>query len=247
VISSLIRANANESGVYLSLIYDEEQKPIFIKKSASSAKSIRKLKNEIRGATWYQTNSDINQISKIIELPNYYSIFFHFFNGKKANFRDGYWLNRSYIEKALQGYCEIWSKLSQHENVIHGDYSIDNLIFTENELIIIDWEHFTNINLPKGFDALNLIYEQIYILSLKNMVCSNVILHANEMLERLKVRHCLDKIFFNSPLHTMQQYFLDNSYIWGKQLSKLPIMKFNKAECNILDNKINLLNNYKTL
>ena len=243
MISSLIRANANKSGIYLSLIYDIEYKPTYIKKSASEPASIKKLKNEIKGVTWYQANSEINQIHKITELAGYYSVFFKYFNGKKANFRDGYWLNRSYIERAIRGYCEIWSKLSKNENIIHGDYSIDNIIFTEEDLIIIDWEHFTYSNIPKGFDALNLIYEQVYILSLKQKLSSKIIYHANEMLKRLKFSDCLDKIFFNSPLDAMQESLSDNSHIWGKQLSKLPIMKFNKFECNNLDSKINLRNN----
>jgi len=243
VITSLIRANANNSGIYLSLIYDAEHKPVYIKKSASSPVSIKQLKNEIRGVSWYQTNSGINQIAKIIELPGYYSVLFSFFSGKKANFRDGYWLNRPYIERALEGYCEIWSKLPKHKIVIHGDYSIDNLIFSEKDLIIIDWEHFTYSNIPKGFDALNLLYEQIYILSLKQNISSRVIYHANAMLKRLEISDCLDKIFFNAPLDTMQEYLSDNSHIWGKQLNKLPIMKFDKLECSNLDSKINLRNN----
>ena len=243
MISSLIRANANESGIFLTLIYDLEYKPVYIKKSASETASIKKLKNEIRGVTWYHENSGINQISKITELSRYYSVLFNFFNGKKANFRDGYWLNRSYIERAVEGYCEIWSKLLKTEIVIHGDYSIDNIIFREDGLIIIDWEHFTPSNIPKGFDALNLIYEQIYILSLKQEISSKVICHANEMLKSLKINDCLDKKFFNAPLDTMQEYLSDNSQIWGKQLNKLPVMKFNKLECNNLDSKINLRTN----
>ncbi len=243
MISSLIRANAHNSGIYLSLIYDLELKPTHIKKSASAPVPITKLKNEIKGVSWYQAKTGINQISKIIELPSYYSVLFYFFSGKKADFRDGYWLNRSYIERALKGYCNIWSKLPNSENVIHGDYSIDNIIFTKDDLIIIDWEHFTQSNIPKGFDALNLIYEQIYILTLKQKISSKVICHANEMLKRLESSDCLDKKFFYAPLDTMQEYLSDNSHVWGAQLSKLPIMKFNKLECNNLDSKINLQNN----
>lgn len=239
MVNILFRVNANDSGVYLSTIYDDEHIPVYIKKSASARLPILKLKREVQGALWYSRLSKEDLIYDVTELPKYYSIRFNFISGLKVNFRDGYWINRLYVERAVDKYCEIWSK-EPDETIIHGDYSIDNLIFTKTGVTVIDWEHFSSNPMPKGFDALNLIYEQIYILMLNQKINQQVFSHANSMLRKLHDYDCLDKEYFKNPLKIAQGYIANNLEIWGEQVSKLPIMKINSPQCVDLDCKINI-------
>ena len=238
MVNSLFRVNANNSGVYLSTIYDHEHNPVYVKKSASKPTSILKLKREVQGALWYSGLSKERLICDITELPKYYSIRFNFISGMKMNFRDGYWINKCYVEKAVDKYCEIWSKELSDETIIHGDYSIDNLIFSEEGVTVIDWEHFSSNLIPKGFDALNLIYEQIYILMLNKKINHKVISHANLMLRKLYDSECLHKAYFKNPLKTVQGYIANNLEIWGAQVSKLPIMQLDSPQCSALDGEI---------
>jgi len=235
MLKCLFRANANNNGVYLSALYDFDAKPIVIKKSSATLSSISRLKKEVQGTNWYSQISKEELISNIIDLPSYYSVNFRYISGEKADYRDGYWTNREFIEKALKIYCEIWSELSSNELVIHGDYSLDNLIFDKNNIVIIDWEHFSRINIPIGFDALNLIYEQLYFMLPNTRLDNEIIEHAKLMLENLSNLKCLDKTYWNKPLLTTRNYISSNAGIWGAQIHKLPIMKLTPLEVHEID------------
>lgn len=238
MLNYLFRANANNNGVYLSAIYDVDSNPVLIKKSSTTLSTISRLKKEVRGANWYAKISNEKLISQIIDLPSYYSVSFDYILGKKANYRFGYWKNRKFIEEGLKKYCEVWSKLSSNEIVIHGDYSLDNLIFGETNICIIDWEHFSESNIPIGFDALNLIYEQLYFLPSSKRLDDDILDHAISMLKKLNDLNCLDKKYWNTPLFTLRRFISSNSEIWGSQIHKLPVMKLSDIDVEKLDQKL---------
>jgi hypothetical protein len=240
VLNYLFRANANNSGIYLSSLFGADGLPVYIKKSAVTSQSISKLKREVAGSKWYQHISEEDLISEITDLQKYYSVRFFFVVGCKANFRKGYWFNREYVERALGKYCEIWARLPDNSMVIHGDYSIDNLIFRDDGVTIIDWEHFSYTSIPKGFDALNLIYEQLYILMFNGKLGRKVILHANSMLKKICDHDCLDRVYLESPLETCRYYISNNLEVWGDQVHKLPIMKFDPSRVKEIDSLISI-------
>lgn len=240
MLGFLFRVHANNNGIYLSVFYGSSNELITIKKSASKKQAITSLKREVEGINWYCRNVKENLITDIINLPNYYSVKLHYIVGEKANYRDGYWVNRNHIKKALIMYCQLWGNLTEDNFIVHGDYSLDNLIYTKDKIVIIDWEHYSETIIPKGFDALNLIYEQIYMFSLIGNIDKKVIDHANLMLSYLYENNCIDEVFWEAPLGTARQYILNNQYIWGRQISKLPIMKINIKQAENLDSLINL-------
>lgn len=237
----LFRSNANNSKIFLTTLFDHESVPVILQKSSTNPLAIAKLRNEIAGVLWYEKISGIKLLNGLTELPNYYALKLNFFHGQKGDFRKGYWKNRKIIEKAIEVYCNIWSSLGNESGVIHGDYSIDNLIVCGDDLIIIDWEHYTQGSFPIGFDALNLIYEQIYISLLSKPIEDRVIEHSKSMLLKLKSSNAIDRIFYQNPLGSMKKLFSDNSNIWGDQLNKLPIMSYSHSQCKNIDSIINLI------
>ncbi len=233
--SFLMRSNSCHNGVYLSIVYKSNCSPIFVKKSASIDDGISRLKRETKGVTWCDSVTKESSISSTIDLPNYFSSNFNFIQGEKANYRDGYWINRNYIQRALVKYCEVWSELPPGVCVVHGDFSIDNLIFMKDSVVIIDWEHFSQEKIPKGFDALNLIYEQLYILLRKERLNDPIKEHVNLMFRDLYNCNCIDEVFWKNPLMTIRRFILDNRRIWGVQLTKLPVLKITPLQVIELD------------
>ena len=169
-MKNLIRSNSCGSEIFISTIHRSDCLPISLQKSSSSKSGIAKLKGEIQGVKWYDTITGGSSLLSTRSLSNYLSVNYKFIYGKKVDYKKGYLINLNYIQKAVEEYCRVWSKLDDDSCIIHGDFSMDNLIFLDKGVAIIDWEHFSLKGMPKGFDALNLIYEQLYIfLRYKNL------------------------------------------------------------------------------
>jgi len=239
MVNYLTRSNAHNSETFVSVVYKYDGNPIWIKKASSASAGIERLKNEVKGVEWYK---DVSKVSyapyHIIDQREYFSVKFNFICGKKADYSIGYSENKSYIERVLVEYCRVWSKILSGDHVVHGDLSLDNVLFLDDGVVMIDWEHFSNAPIPIGFDMLNLVYEQLYMLSLRNGIDGNVVKDAKEMLFKLRTAGCLDKVFFERPLETLRHFILNNDVLWGEQLNKLPVMKFSRSQIDKLDNMI---------
>ena len=240
MIGYLFRVNSNNSGIFISTFYDSDNEPITIKKSAYTQSSISRLRRELKGVNWYSSFNKHNLFSSFIDLEDYFSLNLNYIKGEKADYRDGYLVNLNYIDKALIEYCEIWSNVPKDKLYSHGDFSLDNIVFTDDATVIIDWEHFSHSLLPIGFDALNLIYEQLYILINNRKINDSVIKDVNSKLKKLHSNECLDKCFFEKPLLKLHELIYLNKDIWGNQISKLPIMKITQSQLKELDKLIYL-------
>ena len=225
MIRYLSRINSNNSGIYITKVFDKNGTAIELKKSSSRLDSINNLKRELEGAEWYTRISENKLVTHVHELSSYYSLTFRYVDGYKVNYRNGYAKNFKYVEKAISLYCQIWSQLSANDSYVHGDFSMDNFIFGKENPTIIDWEHFSKKSIPIGFDALNLILDQLFFSGTDGIINSNVINHIRMMIKKLKKYHCLGEEFLISPLSEMRNIIINNSEIWGNQIKKLPVMK----------------------
>ena len=116
---------------------------------------------------------------------------------------------------------------------------MDNIIFNNEKSLVIDWEHFTDSEkIPLGFDALNLIYEQLFFVKQTKRLNKKIVNHAKSMLQYLAETKCLDEIYWRHPLSAMHELIINNKFIWKKQLNKLPIMMFEKDEVDRIDKYI---------
>ena len=210
-------------------------------KSSSSLDGIRSLERETIGLNWYFKNSK-NQfkLNHTYYENSYYRIEIDYIDGFKPYYTNGIIKNYNYISLAIEHYIEVWNNINNTNETgpIHGDFSIDNLIFKKNNVIIIDWEHFNDGDFPIGFDALNLIFEQLwYAGSLFNSM--KAINNLNKLLQSLKAKNFMNKIFYKSTLKNTIDFILANQLIWSEKGLKLPILNFSKEQIYEIDKKIN--------
>ena len=240
-MKNLIRSNSCGSEIFISTIHRSDCLPISLQKSSSSKSGIAKLKGEIQGVKWHDTITGGSSLLSTRSLSNYLSVNYKFIYGKKVDYKKGYLINLNYIQKAVEEYCRVWSKLDDDSCIIHGDFSMDNLIFLDKGVAIIDWEHFSLKGMPKGFDALNLIYEQLYIFLRYKNLNKQIVEHIKLMFNLLYKNECLDRVYWEGPLMVTRSFILNNQFIWGDQIQKLPILKIKTNQVKLLDKELRFI------
>ena len=85
-------------------------------------------------------------LPRLVKLTQlFFKIIVPEFNGVKLSSLSGIEGNEFYIEKILHLYMKTWN--SKESFAIHGDFAFGNFIFGDNEVHIIDWEHFHKSNI----------------------------------------------------------------------------------------------------
>ena len=128
------------------------QKKIF-RKISNNKEGIKKIISEKKGIEWYCKRLKKNSKTRIS----------YFYLSKKSSFIDlkevnGFQVkswkslehNFSYLIKVFNHYKKFYPR--SYRNKIHGDLTLDNVIFYKNEVNIIDWEFFGAKEKLKGYD-----------------------------------------------------------------------------------------------
>lgn len=227
-----------------SISYNFECKKIMsITKSTFVEKKFIELINEYNGYIWYSKFKPINvKLTKNHRFNNM-KLEIKYINGLKYKFNLGLSLSYKIIKDAIDYYNTISNNeyLSSNKYPLHGDFSLDNLLFERNEIYIIDWQYFQINNSPKGFDILNLIFEQFYYdyYSLKKLFLKNkkLFYYLISILKYVLDNLMVDNIFSNRPLFKIRDYIKTNkTKIWNDQISKLPIIKYKNEDVSFIDN-----------
>jgi len=246
-MKALLRNCQHGSDVYITMDYDSIGSPKHVYKSSSTFNGVQSLNNEIRGAKWYSSlNKSLLDISVAEETEFYCKLKSTYINGITPLYYDGFSKNKKYIYLIISHYCKVWQASTPINELynIHGDLSIDNVIFNDSLPVIIDWEHFNEAIAPIGFDSLNLIFEQLWFDDKK--LNPDTLLELSEMLKLLKSKNCLSPIFWENPLKKTIDFISTHHNIWENQADKLPIKQFSDQEVIEIDSiltKILNLNN----
>jgi hypothetical protein len=246
-MKALVRNCQHGSDIYISMQYDSKGIPNYIYKSSSTQDGVQSLSNEICGSNWYLSLHESSlEISIAEETKFYCKLKSTYLNGRTHHYHDGFSKNKKYIYLIISHYCRVWQASTPNDGLynIHGDLSIDNVIFYDSLPVIIDWEHFNEAIAPIGFDALNLIFEQLWFD--KNKYKSVILNQLSEMLLLLKSKNCLSPLFCQNPLRKTIDFISTNSNIWKNQADKLPIKNFTDQEVIKIDSiltKVLNLNN----
>ena len=235
----LIRNGSHGSGVCLFEELDANGKVTAILKSAANATGVENLRREVAGVQWYNRRTPHTiRLTVLSDRPQYMRFRLGFVRGRKANLWNGYRANREVIQSIVEHYCSVWSFGADGMGALHGDLSVDNVLFVAGHPFVLDWEHFQENAAPAGFDALFLLFESLWFdkKGLRN-VCRNSESIAG-MLRMLRQRQCLDSSFSQAPLEMTIRFARNNPSYWGGQVEKLPILLFDDDEVARIDRAI---------
>lgn len=241
----LIR-NCSHGNEVATFYFEKNQEKNIIK--ASSCKiGIEQIKKEINGWKWYQSkrypNSKIPLCNIVKNNKNYIKIKIKYIEGFKKKYSKGIQRNSVLIYKVIEHYCNIWQGDKENKFPLHGDLSIGNVISNKDGIHIVDWEYFSLDAAPFGFDAYNLLFEQLWFSMKKrkrpkrselDVLLDNIRLIRSSSTE--------SHFFFDQPLFSVQKFIKTNSRFWKNQIHRLPALLFNEEQVGVIDKMIRLYN-----
>lgn len=239
----LIRNCSHDNEV--ATFYRERNREKSICKASSSLIGIEQVEQEINGWTWYQSRrylSANNGFCKIVaKRENYIRVEIQYIEGCKAKYSKGIQKNAELIDDVIQHYCNIWSDDKENYPPLHGDLSIDNVISNKDGVHIIDWEHFSFEGAPFGFDAYNLLFEQLWF-----AMKGRKKLRRNELdvllgnIRTIRSASIGFSDLHDKPLSSLQNFIRINCRIWRGQIYRLPVLLFDDQTAAIVDEMIRL-------
>lgn len=126
-----------------------------IGKTSCDVHGIARLQKEGEGITWYASLLDIpaqRLIASEYFSKSYGRIDIKKFEGHQVSYKQPFLKNFADLERCIKHYLEVWPR--EEMVPVHGDLTLDNVIFTSEGARFFDWEHFTLEPHPWGFDAL---------------------------------------------------------------------------------------------
>lgn len=236
---AVIRANDSIGRADICFVFDDEGHLKKIRKSASSVAGITMLKNEIRGLQWYeQILADaFFGVTVISDTANYFCFEYLAFSGKQIKAKLGFSKNLPYIYKVLNHYRCYWPMCNR---MVHGDLSIENVIFDQCKVRLIDWENSSFSSELDGLDPLNLIFEQLFFHIRFNDIKKFDFSSLAKVLIWCEVNRLVPKRLLHEPLLSAQLLIKNNTSLWFGHVSRLPILKFSETETEYIDERLSV-------
>jgi hypothetical protein len=234
---AVIRANDSIGRADICFVFDNEGRVKKVRKSASSADGITMLKNEIKGFQWYEKilGDAFFGVTVIREAPNYFSFEYLAFSGHQIKAKLGFSKNLPYIYRVLDHYRYYWPMCNR---MVHGDLSIENVIFDQCKVRLIDWENSSFSSELNGLDPLNLIFEQLFFHIKFNDIRKFDFSTLVKVLIWCEANRLIPKKLLDNPLSSTQLLVKKNASSWFGHVSRLPILKFSKTETEYIDERI---------
>lgn len=148
----------------------EDTKRNLIVKDSSNLFGRSLIHVERNGIIWYSSAiQQPNLIESFFEDDTRTSIYIRKFNGKQAIYTRSIVKNYDYLLACVEHYIACWPR--EENTLIHGDLTLDNVIFTHHGPRFFDWEHFTDTERhPWGFDAMYLLLSALMLPLKKDQV-----------------------------------------------------------------------------
>jgi thiamine kinase-like enzyme len=143
-----------------SLIYFPNKN--FYRKFSTKEGGIKKIVSEKNGIKWYLKKLSFKENYFIIKYFNDKKIAFldtKAINGKKIKSWEPLEINFPYIIKAYKHY--ILNFKNEKKTQIHGDLTLDNMIFKKNGVFFLDWEFFQSKKYFFGYDLAYLFLSSV--------------------------------------------------------------------------------------
>ncbi len=193
------------------LLYNKDLKKFL--KFNSSAKSKKKILNEYYGYKWYfslvQKNSERRKFLKIIKKKNKKFLLIKKIDGLQIKSWKPLSENYVYIIKVYKHYKKYF--LDKNIKFIHGDLTLDNIIFNSKKITIIDWEFYSPNSKYIGLDLAYLFLSSISIpyAASKKLAKKDVLLFKN--LWVILYKENINKKILNNPFNFFQKHIMKNN------------------------------------
>lgn len=241
----LLRNCSHGSEICTYLVWGRDSRKIIIK-SASTAAGIVDLEREIEGWEFYQMIRYPNvkePLCKIVQKrKKYIKIAIEFIEGinpTQKDYKNGLAKNVFIISKVVDHYLSIWPYHLNKMSALHGDLSLDNIIFNEDGIHIVDWEHYQSQSAPWGFDILFFLYETLWFgMRSRNDPTEEEINFLSRYIYIIKSSGRMPIEVINQPLRFLHDFITNNLGIWGPQLlnfPKLVILGFSDSQIFVID------------
>lgn len=206
------------------LLYNKDLQKFL--KFNSSAKSKKKILNEYYGYKWYfsivQKNSERRKFLKIINKKNKKFLLIKKINGLQIKSWKPLSENYVYIIKVYRHYKKHF--LDKNIKFIHGDLTLDNIIFNSKKTTIIDWEFYSPNCKYIGLDLAYFFLSSISIpyAASKKLEKKDVMLFKNLWLILFKEN--INKKILNNPFNFFQKHIMNNNKL--REAYKISKKKF---------------------
>lgn len=215
-------------------------------KVASTFAGIIYIKNEKEGLDWYiqrYTHFKDLVLNYVFQPEKEYArIEMKYVDGKKPDYRKGLTKNVEAMNRIIEHYLSVWPKNENSLYPIHGDLSLDNVIFQNEKILICDWEHFAKHVALWGFDILYLIFETLWFEIREKMPNKRVLTLLTNFIKRIDNNGVLNEEQRKAPLQTTKNFIKDNLFLWGSQLQqnlyKLPVLFYTDRQVDFIDKSI---------
>ena len=222
------------NGIYTLL---DNAKALVIK-SSYTIDGMARLSREYAGYQWYFQQQSLLDSTPLhlVRYDNglYCRLYIKLFSGRAGECYKNLGYNKYDLLKAIDAYAKCWPRQEGQLAPLHGDFSLGNMIFCGERLIIIDWEHFQPNAAPWGFDLANLLYESAFFsFKGKNR------LNRNDRKVFVETRKAICDLLdpregFNCTLENLTRLISANATVWGHLVNKLPVMKFSSKQKDFL-------------
>jgi hypothetical protein len=230
----IIRNCLHYGSTQIAVDLDENAVPTGVVKTAFNEAGAGSLKREFEGISWYDRNT-----SSIISFKTYNNTFSQlklaYKKGCVGNLKLPLARNCKKIHNALSYYIDIFRKDSS--SFSHGDYSIDNILFSEDEVVwILDWEDF-NEKLPREFDVIYCVMEACYFCyKRQNALTAQDVDMAVDLIKYAIERLNMPSLqIVKRPAAYIRELFLNNNSVFGPQIIKYPLMNCPHEDILALD------------
>lgn len=186
----------------------------FLKKSLCEDDNYKILK-EKNGFDWYLKWVSNIQIKIELKKSKYYELITPLYPGVNYKQNSRIIGNENVIERLVHYYAKKWPK---DENfAIHGDLALCNIISNNQDIFIIDWEHFHLADKQYfGFDIFNMLFISLWYDGIKKFFfmkkCLPFLKKCYSMLFDYKEK---ENKLFKSPFLMTKKYILENSTNFG--------------------------------
>ncbi len=134
----------------------------FFRKYSTSKQGIRKINSEKEGLSWYCKRVKVNKrnvIRKYYKKKNLAFIDIKKIQGKKIRSWRSLEKNFIFVLKVVNHYKKVFGRKKYSK--IHGDLTLDNVLFNKKSLFLIDWEFYGSDKKIWGYDIVYFVLSSV--------------------------------------------------------------------------------------